>query len=126
MARRQTKVDLARLFDDPTHIFKTCEVIVFPDGHPSILVRSKDGVRSFRITPREGPAGLSLSIDRAVNGPAMTASGNLADENWTASGLTDYARLDIVQYKPDAYSQAFRKWCEDTKNTPYPGTREEW
>lgn len=121
MKRRRTKKAYTDLYDDPTSLFKGCEVLLFPNGENEIWIRSQDRRRSFKITAGDGPAGLMIQVDRhALAGGSLSVSGNLDDGKWTPSGLTDYASVAICQYRPDDWSQQFKAWIADHEN-PHPG-----
>lgn len=116
---RRTKAAYGRLHDDPTALFDSCEVILWPNGAPEIWIRSTDGRRSFRLTASDGPAGLAINVERSVGGAPLTVGGNLSPD-YAVSNVQDFATFSACQYRPDAWSQAFKAWCAD-HNAPYPG-----
>lgn len=112
--RKRTKVAYDRLFDDPSSMFGSCRVILFPNGEPEIWIQSPDGRRSFAIRASDGPAGLGLTIARH-GGPEIVVHGNRADDEWTPfpeKGSADVAlrEVSLTQYKDDLRSQRFREW----------------
>lgn len=122
--KRRTKKAYQDLHDDPTLLLRNCEVILYPNGENEIWVRSKDWRRGFKITGGDGPAGLMLDISSFTGSGPLSATGNLADEHWTPSGMTDFKHLSVVQYRDDDWSQRFKAWCADTgnpKTVEHPG-----
>ncbi len=125
--RKRTKVSYSRLYDSPTNLFGgTCEVILFPNGEPEIWIRSTDGMRSFKITASDGPAGLAINVSTRVGGAPISVGGNLSG-SYDVAKPGDFAHVSLCQFKPDAWSQAFKAWYdaspEERESIPYPGDR---
>jgi len=121
MARaRRTKKRYQDLYDDPTTLFKGATVTLFPNGENEIWVKSLDGMFSFKITGGMGPAGLGLTITRLGLGTDITVFGygGRNDSNLPAA-LPDVSDVELVQYKHDERSQAFKAWVQ--KRGEYPG-----
>lgn len=131
MARkRRTKKAYAELYDDPTKLFKGCEVILFPNGEPEIWVKSTTyPFHQVVVTGGRGPAGMGLHLRRSIGSAPLTVSGNLDDTEWNVhppkgEQAPDYYQVEITQLDPSPFAQAHRAWYEGRGE--YPGTPEEF
>lgn len=112
---RHYKADYARLFDDPGALFRDCKVTLFPNGEPEIWIQSGDGL-GVRVRASNGKAGLGVEVRTFIGAPGLDAFPDMA----TRIDVRDARGIDIVQYRGDDASQAFRRWYHHDEGAEYP------
>jgi hypothetical protein len=115
---RRTKVAYARLFDDPYSLFPGVKVTLFPNGEPEIWL-DMGGNRGFRITAADGPAAAAVTVESLHGVVPTDVAGAGADYRPQPcnDGLVR-PRVEVLQYKPDDWSQTFRAWVRGEAANP--------
>ena len=123
--KKRTKKAYADLYDNPAAIAEgSAQVILFPNGQKEIFIRTADDRQGFRLTVGQGPAGLSITLSPFTFSPPLSVTGNLANADATPSYSGDFRDLEVCQYFPDPWSQAFKAhYCN---GAPHPGARPEY
>jgi len=121
--RRRTKAAYARLFDDPYSLFPGVKVTLFPNGEPEIWLDMGEG-RGFRVTAANGPAAAGITVESLHGVVPTDVAGAGADYRPEPcnDGLVR-PRIEVLQYRPDPWSQAFRAWVRG--EAAYPGEKPE-
>lgn len=111
--KRRTKKAYETLYDDPESLFEGCKVLLFPNGENAIWITGKDG-SGIKITASAGKAGLGLRVCPSLGTPSITINGNREGDYEPLRVADDAREVSLTQYKPDAKSQAFKRWYQST------------
>jgi hypothetical protein len=120
VARKRTKAQYARLFDDPSTLFgKGTKVLLYPNGEPEIWIQNALG-QGFRITANNGPAGFGVTVSQFAGSPVATLAAMCNSEPINAD-IDGIAAVSLTQYNSDEWSQQFKKWYQG--ESEYPGLK---
>ncbi len=115
--KRRLQKSYVELFRDPSTLFETARVMLFPNGEPEIWIQGSGG-KGFRIVAGEGPAGLSLQISTFIGSPPITISGNAAVTYDPITDIADARHVSLCQYNGDDRSMAFKEWYQGRAEHP--------
>ena len=104
--QRRTRKSYEALYDNPSFLFGSAEVILFPSGQPEIQVKSRDGKRGYRITASDSISGLNVEVTPLPTTDTFSVFPSVEATNiHTESGLPvvdQSPRVSLVQYREDS------------------------
>ena len=116
---RRTLKKYKDLYKNPSILFDTCDIILFPNGENEIWIKSKDGKKGFTLKAGEGKAGLGLTITKFFSSEGLTITGNAHKTYEVISIEKDFNSVEIVEHNTDAKSRQFKAWYQGKAEYPY-------